>query len=110
MSKKYIFRNDLASSIVLVSLIVCAVIFTAVMYDKHTALLYEDDLVSISRSNGSISVLAAQTGEEYRYTLRRVKRDSMAAQTLIESNTFTIQLVGNMLVLMESDYMEYIRL
>lgn len=94
-------------------LIVAAAVVLGVVYAVHRqqqpVLLYEDAQISVLRCGRVLSVSDAVSGQEYRYTTMRVKRDSglvrgvQAANTTVNTERLKIATVYNLVIVTEKE-------
>lgn len=79
---------------------------------KLETVIYKDDLLTITRESAFLGVQDAVSGERYIFRLHRVNRGDSAvkrAQTLLQTDAFTIRAVGgNMLIVEENGKTVYI--
>ena len=79
---------------------------------KPETVIYKDNLLTITRENAVLCVQDAVSGKTYTFRLHRVKRRDSAvkrAQTLLQTDTYTIRAVGgNMLIVEENGKTVYI--
>lgn len=79
---------------------------------KPEKVIYKDDFLTITRESPFLCVQDAVSGERYIFRLQCVKRGDSAvkrAQTLLQTDAFTIRAVGsNMLIVEENGKTVYI--
>ena len=78
---------------------------------KPETVIYKDTILTITRENTVLSVKDAVSGEEYIFRLHRVKRSDSTvkqAQTLLQTDAFTVRAAGRMLIVEEKGITVYI--
>ena len=92
-----------------ISLIMIAVFllsFLTACTGRTPKTIYTDNYISVSRSGLSLIVTDAQSGQKYTFTLRRIKRNSAAFQTVqtaVDTEDYTIKTALNLVIVSYKD-------
>ena len=80
--------------------LVCAMVICLLVTgcSQKERIVYQSDILTISRSGREICVLSADTNKAYLFTMRRTKRKesgTVAVKTIIQEDGFTVTSTGD---------------